>query len=455
MAHPGVQKINAQPLMPQIKACVMTPSAQRLGLYIAFVICSLVRLLHVPAPDLATSYIGCRLLANGGSSHLYDFHPELFDVVNTSAWVNTATNAQIVGHLHPYVQTPLWAWALQPVCTRLTFSAFTIIFLAVALVSLMVTIEIVARAWAGKFLSYLPLGLLLAGIALSTPFRYAMWLVQTHALFLMLTVVALYLAQRERPFQAGALLALACAVKITPGLLLVYWLVGGRRRAALWFVACSMALAVLTVTIMGSDLAFDYLHSMRRVSNVVLVSFNNQSLSAWLAYSHSMQSELKSWRMLPFTPAMKSVSLVASIGGVALAGWMSKRHEWAGASVALALIVITIFSPIAWTHYFLALIPAVMIVVNAGGVLSWAVAIVTFVLNSTPVAIDPVAPDFGSMTVVRSHFISAVILMASLTLRWLRHPQKGNAPPLPGNTTKTVKGLLEVPTELVARSVKE
>jgi len=405
-----------------IKDWSQAAGAHRVGLYLAFAAFSLFYFLNSPGDDLSSSYIGCRLLANGSSAHLYDFNPELFHVVDTSAWISTAENAHYSGFLHPYVQTPLWAWGLTPLCGHLPFSAFSNVFLCVALLSLIVTIETVARTWAPTFLRPLPLAILLVAVAMSTPFQYAMWLVQTHALFLMLTVLALHFAERDRPIQAGAALALACAVKITPGFLLVYWLIGGRRRAALWFVVGSLTIAAFTVAAVGFDLTLDYVQSMRRVSNVLLVSFNNQSVTAFLAYSQSMFSELNNWRILPLTPALKAVSAVTSVGSVAFAGWMSRKRELTGATVALALIGVTVFSPIAWTHYFLCVIPAVMILTNAGGVLPVAVAITTFILNSTPIAIDPVAPQIGSLTVVRSHFISAIILMTVLALRCV-HPR--------------------------------
>ncbi|MDE5442381.1 DUF2029 domain-containing protein [Bradyrhizobium sp. CSA207] len=405
--------------MGDVEAWSTARSAQRLALYVAFIACSLFWFRNASGDDLSSSYIGCRLLANGSSDHLYDFHPTLFHVVDTAAWISTAASAHFTGFLHPYVQTPLWAWVLLPLCTNLTFGGFSIVFLVIALLSLAVAVEVVARAWAGSFLRPLPLAVLLIAIAMSTPFRYAMSLVQTHALFLMLAVLALHLAQRDRAVPAGALLALACAVKITPGLLVVYWLAGGRYRAALWFVVCSVILAALTVAAVGTDLTLAYVQSMRRVSNVLLVSYNNQSLAAWLAYSDSMSSELDNWRMLPLTPALKAASLVASIAGVAFSGWMSRRNEWAGASAALALVVITVFSPIAWTHYFLSVIPAVMILTNVGGLLSLAVAIPVFLLNTPLLAIDPTGPQLGPMVVLRSHFFSAMILMAVLILRYV------------------------------------
>ena len=155
------------------------------------------------------------------------------------------------------------------------------------------------RSWAGKFLRPLPLSILLLAIAISTPFQYAMWLVQTHALFLLMTVLALSLAERGRAVAPGALLAVACAVKITPGFLLLYWLAGGRFRAVVWFAVFSLVLAAMTVAVAGPDLMLDYVQSLRRVSNVLLVAFNNQSLAAWLGYSSGMEAEVENWRMLP------------------------------------------------------------------------------------------------------------------------------------------------------------
>lgn len=405
-------------MLGDIKAWSRSPGAQRLGLYFVFVAYSLFRYWHAPGNDLSSSYFACRLLANGDGGHIYDFHPTLFNVVDTPAWITAASNAHFTGLLHPYVQTPLWAWGLQPLCTNLSFGAFSTVFLCAALLSLAVTIEIVARTWADKFLQPKVLAILLLAVVVSTPFQYAMWLVQTHALFLMAAVLALYLAERDRPIWAGALLAVACAVKITPGLLLIHWLIGGRRHAALWFIVCSLALAVLTPAAVGIGLTLDYVQSMRRVSNVLLVSFNNQSLAAWLGYSQSISSEIGRWFMLPLTPALKAVCMVASIASVVFSGWMSRRHERAGAAAAFALIGITLFSPIAWTHYFLCVIPAVMVLTNAGGMWPLAIALVTVVLNSVPVAVDPIAPALLSVTVVRSHFISAVILLAALAVRW-------------------------------------
>jgi hypothetical protein len=401
----------------------------RLALYLIFVAYGVMGFRKAPGDDLSSSYIGCRLLAQGSGGHLYDFHPDLFHVVDTPVWVSAAADAGFTGFLHPYVQTPLWAWMLRPVCSHLTFDAFALIFLCIAASSLAATIEIVARNWTGNFLRPLPLSILLLAIAISTPFQYAMFLVQTHALFLGMTVLALALAERGRAVAPGALLAAACAVKITPGFLLLYWLVGGRFRPAFWFVVFSLVLAAITVAAAGLDPTLDYVQSMRRVSNVLLVAFNNQSLAAWLGYSSGMQADVGNWRMLPLSAALKLTSLAAAIVGVAMSGWMSRREAWRGAAVGVALISITICTPIAWTHYFVSLIPAVMVLTNAGGVLPLAIAVATFALNARPIAMNPSAPDVGSIAILRSHFLSSVILLIALISRCRLPDRLPHSPP--------------------------
>jgi hypothetical protein len=96
--------------MRNIRAWIETSGTYRLALYVAFLAYGLIGFLGAPGDDLSSSYIACRLLSSGSSSHLYDFHPELFHVVNSAAWVKTAADAQFQGFLHPYVQTPLWAF---------------------------------------------------------------------------------------------------------------------------------------------------------------------------------------------------------------------------------------------------------------------------------------------------------------------------------------------------------
>lgn len=396
----------------------------RVGIYIAFVACGLVYFTGAPGDDLSSSYIACRLLASGASAHLYDHHATLFHVVATPVWKSTALDAGFLGFLHPYVQTPLWAWGLQPLCTQLDFDAFSALFLGLALLSLVITIEIVARTWAPVFLSPISLIILLSAIALTTPFQYAMWLVQTHALFLAMSVAAIVAAGRGKSALAGALLAMAAAVKITPALLLLYWLIIGQRRAAAWFMACSICLLLITGLATGPSVLESYFLSMQRVSDVLLVAYNNQSLVAWLTDLQGSSIDLKSWRIHALTPTLKIVSLLSSLSIVLVAAWKARQTQESGRFISIALIGLTIFSPIAWTHYYLVLIPAVMVLMQIGGRKWLPVAVIVLLLNMPPLALNPITPNLDDIAIVRSHFYSGLLLILALASCHLKLKRK-------------------------------
>lgn len=386
----------------------------RLLAYLGFVAYGFWRFHASPGDDLSSSYIGCRLLAGGGGQNLYDHDPAIFHVVDSAAWKAAAAAAPFDGFLHPYVHTPLWAWSLRPLCMSLSFSVFNALFVALALIAICALVELVARHWAPKFLEFKAVVLLLGLLALTTPFAYSLFLTQTHALFLALAVAALVAADRDRPALAGAALALAAAVKITPGFLVVYWLVKGQGKAAAWFVAASALLLGATALEVGLDVTRDYFASMRRLSDVLLISFNNQSLAAWLAYTPADFGDLQRWRIQPLSESLKLVSMAASLLSVALAGGFARATDDRGAAAGFALVAVTVFSPIAWSHYYLALLPAVMVLVQRGGAVDLAAVAAIFLLDIPPLAVDPLGPAFGPLVIVRSHLLAGALAMGAL-----------------------------------------
>ncbi len=327
----------------------------RFLIYVVFVAFELVRFRNATTEDLSVSYLGCRLLADGQGAHLYDYSPVSFALVGSKAWALAALAANYLHPYHPYVQTPLWAWSLKPLCLGMSYPAFNVLFMALELAAFALTAELFARAWTPKLLAPRWMAALLALLSLTTPFVFAMCLGQTHILFLCLTVAAMYAASRDRPMLAGTALAVAAAVKITPGLLIVYWLVKGEFRAAGAFAAVFAMLLLASFAACGPDLMLAYFASMRRVSEVLLVAGINQSIVAWLGYQTSHPEDLFTVTMLPMAAALKGISLGGSLAGVALAGYWARRFPASGAPVSAALIAITALSPIAWAHYFVVL----------------------------------------------------------------------------------------------------
>ncbi|HEY0796819.1 MAG TPA: glycosyltransferase family 87 protein [Acidisarcina sp.] len=166
---------------------------------------------HVVGEDLSSSYVGCRVLAAGGGAHLYSHDPEIFRTVEDPVWTSIARQAGFspLGLLHPYVQTPLWAYVLRPVCAHTNFRRFCQLFLVLIMLATSGVIWLVSRYWTPSLFHPAWTALIYAALMLSEPFKYAVFLTQTHILFVFLTVLALVLAERDREMPAGICLALA------------------------------------------------------------------------------------------------------------------------------------------------------------------------------------------------------------------------------------------------------
>ena len=97
------------------------------------------RHLQVPGDDLAPSYCACRLLAADQGYHLFSRDAHNFDVVHDPVWLELGRERQLPTAVHPYVQSPLWAFSLRPLCTRMNYPAFRAGFLAVVSAALVAT----------------------------------------------------------------------------------------------------------------------------------------------------------------------------------------------------------------------------------------------------------------------------------------------------------------------------
>ncbi len=370
--------------------------------------------------DLAASYVGCRLVATGNASHLYSYSPGVFaDVGPDTAWKKASAEGNFTGFLHPYVQTPLWAYMLRPLCMRMSFPGFDLLFAGLTMLAFATTLWLIAARWALDLLNPLAMGTICLALWFSEPFRYAMFLMQTHVLFFFLTLAALALAER-RPGWAGLLLAIAAAVKITPGFLLIYWLLTRRWRAAASMAGWSAVLAATTVAVAGRALMGEYLAGLHRVGETLLVSLNNQSFAAWCMGRFYATDELYDLEIFPLPTALRVGSMALLLGFTLAGGWIDRRQGEGTVPLGamMAIVAATVFSPIAWTHYFIVLAaPLMLLAVESRALRSrliWATLGVVALLNFQPVAAGIIDNDVYGWTVVRSHFYSGVLCLGAL-----------------------------------------
>ena len=395
--------------------------------------------------DSTAAYIGCRLVLAGQSSHLYAFDPKSFNVVSDRLWLQIAAARGIAPNvaLSTFVQTPLWPTMLQPLCGSMSFPAFNRLFEIAVAVCFAAMIWLTGRHWAPRFFTP-PWVLAMCLLWLrADPLRSAILLTNTHAIFLLLTLLAILWARSGRPVPAGASLAFAAAIKITPAVFVIYWLVTKQRKAALSFVLWSAALILITLATSGPALTLNYLHSMSRVSHTLVLSELNQSFAAWWMGHRYPASWSTDFHYLPMPAAMSMVSsilvvLSAILGGYCDRSTSSSVFKRPPYGAVLTLIGATIFTPIAWGHYYILLvIPIILLLNDCLRKFSLAdAAIVTsiFLLANTRVLMRQIRPGHvPELYLVRGQFYAGVFAMIGMIFLYWRSLHLAETTALPSD----------------------
>jgi alpha-1,2-mannosyltransferase len=151
----------------------------------------------------------------------------------------------------------------------------------------------------------------------------------------------------------GALVGLAAAVKLTPAVFVLYFLVRGERRAALVAAGSFAGFTALGFLAAPNDSTVYWTHTVFQTERIGAVWYAaNQSLTAVLARTGLPQHER--------TALWLALSLV-----VLLLAWRAMRRAvaYGGDSVALVFNALAelLISPISWTHHWVWIVPGLTV----------------------------------------------------------------------------------------------
>ena len=197
--------------------------------------------------------------------------------------------------------------------------------------------------------------ILLAGW--SFPFVYAVKLGQVGPILFCLFALGWRWLDRQIPF--GVVGALGAAIKLQPGLILVWALLTLRIRAVIAGGAVLIVLAVLTTVLAGPSAWTDFLALIRAVSDPIRTPHN--FTPGAIAFASGTSAE---------TAGL--IQLVSTVGVIALL-LISIRWATDEASFMIAVIASQLVSPIVWDHYAMILLLPVAYLLASGR--WWAVAI--------------------------------------------------------------------------------
>ena len=197
--------------------------------------------------------------------------------------------------------------------------------------------------------------LLLAGW--SFPFVYAVKLGQVGPI--LFCVLALGWRWLDRQIPLGVAGALGAAIKLQPGLILIWALLTLRIRAVVAGGVTLVVLAIVTTVLAGPAAWTDFLTLLRAVSDPIRTEHNFTPGAIAFAYGAS--------------PQVAGVIQLANTVGVIALLLVSIRWATDEASYMIAVIASQLVSPIVWDHYAMLLLLPVAYLLASGR--WWAVVI--------------------------------------------------------------------------------
>ena len=267
----------------------------------------------------------------------------------------------------PFTYTPFGALVLWPTnlgSPHVGFWAWSIASMLALLAVISMVVPVQARhRWIVVF------GV--ASVASATIMVYAHFFFGQINIFLMLLVIADLTRRDDTNFGGrmprGVLIGLAAAIKLTPGLFIVYLAVARQWRMFWWSVAgCLGAFALAFVVRPSLTIAF-VTHGMWQLTDKVALgtkfaTSGNNSIQGLLA-------AVGDWTK----PIALVLTAIATVAGLLLS-WRAAAHSGLLAGGLVIGMTATLISPISWVHHWVYLVPAaVFIWFHRGG---WARAVV-------------------------------------------------------------------------------
>ncbi len=187
-------------------------------------------------------------------------------------------------------------------------------------------------------------------------------------------VLALVLAglwqERQRPTLAGALVGLACMMKMAPALVVAWWLLRGRWQAVGASVVAAIVLSVLTLPLLGVG---EQLHFYRDIlPRFGSGDYNGLTIKIGMFGNHSLPNLFhQAWpgvgnQLSGVARAASGVSVLALMGGLGALFWRGTDDPVRLAGQASAVLVAMLLIPVyTYEHHLVYAIPAMVLAVVA------------------------------------------------------------------------------------------
>jgi hypothetical protein len=255
---------------------------------------------------------------------------------------------------HWFTYTPFAAvvfapWAAVPtVLARLVWQLASVAALAGACA---VTLRLAGRPVTRRALTTA----VAAGLCLE-PVYHTLFQGQVNLFLLALVLADVWLVSRGRRL-GGIGVGIAAAIKLTPAIFVVFFLVAGRTRAALTAAVTFGLCGLLGYFVAPEASRMYWLHLFFDTSRVGAPYISNQSPYGALRRLFTNDPAIDSWYLL--------VPLLIGVVGLSAAAVLARHGDWLAAAAATGTTGLLV-SPISWAHHWVWIVPALAVLVRGG-----------------------------------------------------------------------------------------
>jgi hypothetical protein len=189
-----------------------------------------------------------------------------------------------------------------------------------------------------------------AAAVLLEPVYHTLYLGQVNVFLLALILADIRRVKDGKP--AGVGIGLATAVKLVPGLFIVFLLAARRTRAAATAAAVFLACAAAGWLINPAASRLYWTRLFYNTSRVSATYISNQTPYAALARVLGGTSHVGHWYL--------AITALIAIAGLATAARQATRSDWLAAATTAGITSLLV-SPISWTHHWVWALPALLL----------------------------------------------------------------------------------------------
>jgi len=311
--------------------------------------------------DASAVYFGAYFYDLGQFGLVYSPDPVFFSKNVPTEWSDLAElQGAISDGYSPYVYPPLWAALLAPIASKLTAISFFNMLNLLNVLATVLSIYLAYWLYRPQKIGFFVWSLIsVAFLQLTMVGRTAIEFGQPQIFVTFLILASFWALMSGRNRLAGAVLALAAAIKIAPGYLVIIFIMERRWRALGWFVAVGAGLAGASFLVSGADLHKEFLLRLQDLDGKVLIARINLTLDSVLLQLVNWFENAPGWRFFHYWIQEKPnwifwVNKLALVIGL----WVS-YHVTRGVPTGrricfrlqLVFLVTLITSPLAWVHY--------------------------------------------------------------------------------------------------------